>query len=273
MATRPKAARTHLALLALIPMASFGALTGLSATARPAPNHAPQQRPLTSYCPPAKALKPLLRLGNVYLGTIHGTNQTPALVECLVRAALASGVKHVTVSVELPPEAADLSNPVWSLPDGRASKAMHRLVRDMEAREHGGRVTLDFQLHHTFHNSQQKDDEIGHHLRALAARGERIIAVGGDLHSQRWQALIPSLHIKPAGSMIGPDFKTVFINPVGPGAAWNCQQTCGPHATGSFIKHGKVGQLLPGKRVGHDYIYEAPRFTASPPARAARSGQ
>ena len=109
--------------------------------------------------------------------------------------------------------------------------------------------------------------QVGEHLRDLAAKG-RLIALGGNLHSQRKQAMIPSLTFAPAGAFVGNGIKTVMIVPAHDGTAWNCTESCGAHKDKAFTGI-EAGELMDGSAYGHDYLYGLDEVTASPPARAA----
>lgn len=216
-------------------------------------------------CPSAEEMAPLLALGSVYLGEVHGTNQSPKLVECLVDATLASGVKPLVVSLELPSFARNTESLTWSGVDGRTSKAMAELVEHLETLERAHRIILDFQVTGYEASDEVINREIGIHLKDLAAKS-RVIALGGNFHSQRRNVLQPSTHVRPAGSYVGVAIKTVFVDSAGRGHAWFCSNTCGKHATSNAVPDGHVGQLMDGADVGHDYVYKVAPFTSSAPA-------
>jgi hypothetical protein len=216
-------------------------------------------------CPSAEEIRPLLALGSVYLGEVHGTNEVPALVGCLVDATLASGVKPLVVSLELPGFARNTKTLTWSGSDGRTSKAMAKLVEHLEFLESAKRIVLDFQITGYEASDEVMNHEVGMHLRDLA-RKSRVIALGGSFHSQRKNVLLPSLHVKPAGSYVGSAIKTVFVDSTGKGHAWFCSKICGEHIESNATTGDRVGQLMDGAAVGHDYIYKIGPFTSSSPA-------
>lgn len=216
-------------------------------------------------CPSKRKLQPLISLGSVYLGEVHGTNEIPQLVGCLVDATIASGIRPLTVSLELPDFARDTKTLTWSGPDGRTSKAMAKLVEHLEALESAHQIILDFQVTGYESSDDAMNRSVGTHLRDLASKS-RVIALGGSFHSQRKNVLQPSLHVAPAGSYVGSDIKTVFVDSTGNGHAWFCSKSCGEHADSSAAPGGYVGQLEDGASVGHDYIYKLGPFTASSPA-------
>lgn len=218
-----------------------------------------------STCPSAKELAPLVALGSVYLGEVHGTNEVPALVGCLVDATLASGIKPLVVSLELPAFARNTKTLTWSGADGRTSKAMAKLVEHLESLEGAHRITLNFQVTGYEKSDEAMNHEVGMHLRDLA-RKARVIALGGNFHSQRINVLQPSLHVRPAGSYVGNSIKTVFVDSTGKGRAWSCTKTCGVHAASNATAGSRVGELVDGTAVGHDYIYKIGPFSSSSPA-------
>jgi hypothetical protein len=107
--------------------------------------------------------------------------------------------------------------------------------------------------------------KVGLHLRELSAK-RSVIALGGNVHSQRRQVLIPSFPVKPAGAYMGDSIKSVMIDPVEDGHAWDCGPKCGVHEVKTFSGEPRVGALIDGNAAGHDYIYTVRTFTPSPPA-------
>lgn len=251
------------------------ALAGLASLAHASlttPPHAFTASDHTSIaCPSAQKLQPLLQLGNIYLGELHGTVESPNLVRCLADAEVAAGVAPLFVSLELPNFARDTGDRTWAGVDGRTSQAMMSLVNHLEALEKQGKLTLDFQLTGKEQNAVQMNKQVGEHLRDLAAKG-RLIALGGNLHSQRKQAMIPSLAFAPAGAFVGDGVKTVMIVHARDGTAWNCTETCGAHKD-KGLTGIKAGELVDGSAYGHDYLYSLDQVTASPPARASANPQ
>lgn len=216
-------------------------------------------------CPTAKELAPLIALGSVYLGEVHGTNQGPMLTSCLVDATLAAGIKPLVVSLELPAAARDLKSSIWTGTDGRTSKAMARLVEHLEDLESSHRIVLDFQLSESVSGGAAGDRVVGLHLRNLASKS-RVIALGGNFHSQRKNVLMPSLGYKTAGDYVGSSMKTVFLDSTGKGHAWFCSNTCDDHVASNMTDDGEIGRLVDGAAAGHDYIYKVGPFTSSSPS-------
>ncbi len=216
-------------------------------------------------CQNAKEITSLVALGNVYLGEVHGTNEAPKLVGCLVDATLAKGISPLVVSLELPKLAKDTKSPIWSGIDGRTSKAMKKLVEHLEYLESSHRIVLDFQLTGSEASDEIVNRDVGVHLRDLASRFH-VIALGGNFHSQRKNVFLPSLGYKPAGFFVGTSIKTVFVDSTGKGRAWFCSKICGENVASNMTDGGYVGQLSDGAVVGHDYIYKVGPFTSSSPA-------
>lgn len=212
-------------------------------------------------CPASSSLASLTAIGSVYIGELHGTNESPRLLECLVDYEVAAGIHPLTVSLELQPFARNTKSLVWSGQDGRASKAMADVVDHLETLEKSGRIALNFQLP-DYPVPARVDEEIGTELRKLASKG-RVIAYGGNFHAQRRQVMLPDVSIKPAGAYMGEAIKNVLIDSTGPGEASGCTASCGVYKTKSFIPDGKLGMLVDGKKFGYDYVYFVPPYTAS----------
>lgn len=217
----------------------------------------------TDACPTKSSLASLNTLGSVYIGELHGTNESPRLLECLVGYEVAAGIHPLTVSLELQPFARNTKSLVWSGQDGRASKAMANLVDHLEYLEKRGKIVLNFQLPN-YPIPARVDEEIGTKLRKLASKG-RIIAYGGNFHAQRRQVMLPGVSIKPAGSYMGEAIKNVLIDSTGPGEAWGCSTSCGVYKTKSFVADGKLGAMVGGKQFGYDYVYFVRPYTPSAP--------
>jgi hypothetical protein len=260
--------RTHSRVRFTTRVAAFAGLASLAPAGLATPPHASTASDHTSIeCPSAQKLRPLLKLGNIYLGELHGTVESPNLVRCLTDAEVAAGAAPLFVSLELPEFARDTHNGAWGGVDGRTSQAMMSLVDYLESLEKQGKLTLDFQLTGKEQNAVQMNKQVGEHLRGLATKG-RLIALGGNLHSQRKQAMIPSLTFAPAGAFVGDGIKTVMIVHARDGTAWNCTETCGAHKDKGFTGI-KADELVDGSAYGHDYLYGLDQVTASPPARAS----
>jgi hypothetical protein len=214
-------------------------------------------------CPAKASLARLTALGSVYIGELHGTNESPRLLQCLVDHEVAAGIHPLTVSLELQPFARNTKSLVWSGQDGRSSKAMADVVDHFENLEKSGKISLNFQLP-DYPVPERVDEEIGTELRELASKG-RVIAYGGNFHAQRRQVMLPGVSTRPAGSYMGEAIKNVLIDSTGPGEAWGCSTSCGVYKTRSFVAGGKTGTLIDGKQFGYDYVYFVSPYTSSAP--------
>jgi hypothetical protein len=214
-------------------------------------------------CPGKASLRSLAALGSVYIGEVHGTAQTPALVQCLVDLLVADKTPPFTVSLELPSSARNFEDPVWSGVDGRTSQAMASLVKHLVVLEDQKKIAIDFQIKQGM-DFQKFDHDNGMALRELAAKG-RLIAYGGNTHAQRRQVFLQGSNIQPAGSFTGPTVVTVLIDPVADGSAWDCETTCGVHPVSSFQVGNKLGELRKDDKYGFDLVYVIAAFTPSPP--------
>ena len=222
------------------------------------------------------ALHDLVERGqDLYLGEIHGTSEVPALVRCLVAAAIARGQERVIVSLEHDLTARDLAGEDWRGTDGRSSAAMWELMSYVLEEEKAGRLELHFQLHDVVVlvgdpprvDPVAYERRMGEPLRALAARGQ-LIALSGNAHAAK--EALPGLDYLPAGAYAGPGVIHIALQPAEGGASWSCPMNgaCGAHnfQPGSGMG-AKPDTLTDGKLLSYDFFYGMPRLTASPPKR------
>ncbi|HJX85379.1 MAG TPA: hypothetical protein VJ723_13655 [Candidatus Angelobacter sp.] len=165
--------------------------------------HGAAARPSCSPIPEAQEIwsRPSLRW--VFIGELHGSNETPAAFLDLVCDAVANG-KHVTVALERPTseqaaldgiltsknlseaKALLLSQPGWKILDGRSSEAMLRLLlslRELRA-SHSDLSLFAFDAPYTQGPKGARDEALG---KALLARGEAkphdlILILTGNIH-------------------------------------------------------------------------------------------
>lgn len=228
---------------------------------------------------PRTALHDFVERGqDLYLGEIHGTAEAPALVRCLVDAAVARGNERVIVSLEHDLPARDLEGETWRGTDGRSSIAMWELMRHVIELEKAGRVELHFQLHGVVVlvgdpprlDSVEYERRMGEPLRAFAARGQ-LIALSGNVHAAKEP--LPGLGCQPAGAYAGPGVTHISLMPAQGGTSWSCPMnaSCGTHPfpPGSGLGT-KPDELSDGKFLGYDHFYGMPSQTASPPKLPAR---
>jgi hypothetical protein len=217
-------------------------------------------------CPDDAVLKRLTDMGNLYIGEMHGTQESPAFLHCLVAYEVAHGVKNLAVSVEFEDRARDLKDVAWAANDGRTSQAMASTLQWLMAEESKGHLVLHFQRGDTT-SLDGFDRRAGEGIRALADK-HRVIAYSGNFHVFR--KLPPEWHldVRPAGSYVGSSFTTIDLANVGAGTAWNSINggTPGVHAMAPMERaRGQAGTLVDAKADGYDFIYLLPTFTASLP--------
>ncbi|KJV35462.1 hypothetical protein [Luteibacter yeojuensis] len=223
-------------------------------------------------CPDKPTLDTLTKMGSVFIGEEHGTNESPAFVRCVVEHDIASGM-HPTVALEQSSTSRDLASDDWLGTDGRHSKAMAALVVWLLAREKAGAVKLHWLDDYT-KSGDTRDHDMGESLVPLLAEGP-VIAYAGNVHAQKSQRMMQGYDVKPAGEYAGAAMVHVLLAPSGPGSAWNCIGTCGVHTQKGGVFSAKPGTLVPAASLGrdfllgYDYVYSIASFTASPPSRQA----
>ncbi len=231
-------------------------------------------------CPSDAMLIKLLSFGDLYLGEIHGTAETPQLVQCLVEKALATSKERIIVSLELESGARDPGSYPWqetSPHDGRTSKAMFNLLAYLKDKESQGLLNLDFQHKIIFDRPDGKSraEIIGLDLKALSERG-LLIALSGNAHSMKTMPPGMPLNGLQEGRYVGPNMTHIWVQAVDGGTTWNCSPDCGVHEMKKLSRiDGNPDTLVDGSTVGHDYIYFIPQrtFTASPPQKVITDTQ
>ena len=228
-----------------------------------------------SACDSSRLATAIARLGDVYLGELHGTNEVPLLVEQVVRVRLSEyDERPVIVSLELPARALDTRSGFWSGRDGRASEAMARLVRFLAELEqaHPGEVRLHFQQSPPAEGAVPVDgSERGTGLRLAALAGEGVvIALGGNHHSRK--ANLDGMSGESAGMVAGDNVLGVAVMPARGGTGWMCfgADDCGPKQIPAFPKPPQETEhdcLFNGESVVHDHLALLERFSVSPPER------
>ena len=218
---------------------------------------------------PRTPLHTLIERGqDLYLGELHGTVETPALMRCLVIAALERKGEKLIVSLEQEPAARDLQSAAWRGQDGRGSAAMWELTRFLLEQEKLGRLTLHQHNPTVFDNPFDPaayERRMGTPMRELARRG-LLLALSGNAHSRKTPLPMPSPY-DPAGMYAGPDVMHVDVESAEGGSAWTClSKHCGVNELpGNSPFNGSPNTLMDGKDYGHDFVYLLPGFTASPP--------
>lgn len=221
-------------------------------------------------CPADAMLQRITGLGNVYIGELHGTQESPAFLRCLVDYEIAHGVKPLTVSVEFAESARDMNAPDWQAHDGRTSVAMASLMQWLMAEETRGYIRLHFQRGKVDANDDF-DRRVGEALRDLATNGH-VIAYSGNFHNMK--VAPPGLNVVPAGAYVGPAFTHIAIVDVNGGTAWfSTAEGTGVHKlTAKRAGYGTPGTLIDGHENGYDFMYLVPTFSASPPSKSAPTG-
>lgn len=237
--------------------------------------------PVAAACPEDAGFKRLASFEHLYLGEAHGTEEVPALVQCLVQSAIAAKPASLAVSLEMPEDARQPDSWQWKSQDGRASQAMWRLHQWLQAQEAAGVLKLH---HHqpTGSYPDQADYEkvAGQALNALMSKHSRVIVLSGNFHSRR-EPIEWMPKVRPMGTYVGEGTVHVDLQALEGGTAWNCTSrstgnapppppTCAAN-TQLAIPRGdaRVGDLIGGREFGHDYVYLMKSFTASPPLKPA----
>jgi hypothetical protein len=221
-------------------------------------------------CPADAMLQRITGMGNVYIGELHGTQESPAFLRCLVAYEIAHHVKSLTVSVEFAESARDMNAPDWRANDGRTSVAMASLLQWLMAEEARGHLSLHFQRGKVDSNDDF-DHRVGDALRGLATKGH-VIAYSGNFHNMK--VAPPGLNVVPAGAYVGPTFTHIAIVDVNGGTAWfSTAEGTGVHKlTAKRAGYGKPGTLIDGHENGYDFMYLVPTFSASPPSKPTPAG-
>lgn len=164
-------------------------------------------------CPADAVLDRLLSHGDMFIGEVHGTVESPKLIRCLVERALPRAKEPVIVSLELPGMARDRGSLHWrAVRDGRSSEAMWSLLEFLVEKEHQGSIRLHFQRGNPAPSDVDLDEYSGLALKELVKEG-LVIAFAGNFHSSReTPAWNPG--VKPAGTYVGSDIAHIRIEAV-----------------------------------------------------------
>jgi hypothetical protein len=222
-------------------------------------------------CPDPQTLARIAAMGSVFIGEMHGNNESPAFVRCVVEQAIKAGA-HPTVALEQAPEARNLQGAVWSGTDGRNSVAMSGLVTWLLAQEKAGALSIAW-LDDMTRPFDARDAAMGEALQALVAKGT-VIAYAGNNHAQKSAHIVPGLVFKPAGEYPGAAMKHILVLASGPGTTWACIGKCAVQTLGAGPAKALPGKLTDASTMGddallgYDFVYAVPTFSASPPARS-----
>ena len=228
----------------------------------------------------------------VFIGELHGSNETPAAFRDLVCDAIAQG-KHVTVALERPTSeqaalnniltAKDLSTaqelllrlPGWKeVMDGRASEAMLRLLvslRELRSLQPDLEVVA-FDAPYTGNTPGAREEAMGHALLSLgtARPHDLVLILTGNLHAMQ----APQFGYDLAAMYLPPkEILSLEVTDRG-GESWTQSKTggCGPSKGGVGDKDAKKPygiflepSLAPFGRVDGILSLGVP-LTSSPPA-------
>jgi hypothetical protein len=231
----------------------------------------------TGHCE-STPLHELIRAGkDLYLGESHGTVESPALVKCLVMAALERKNAGLIVSLEHRENARDLQGDVWRGVDGRSSEAMWDLVSFLLVQEKAGRLKLHFHAPEFVIPTDRPfvfdpadyEKRMGLAVNDAAAQGQ-LIALSGNAHSRKDPLPLPTPY-PPAGSFLSASAVHVDLESANGGTAWVCRPDCAVHEVPRntpFV--GPPNTFMDGAPYGHDFVYRLPTFTASPPKYPAK---
>jgi len=194
----------------------------------------------------------------VFIGELHGSNETPAAFGNLVSDAIVQG-KHVTVALERPSsEQAALDNiliakdlgkaresllqlPGWKdVLDGRASEAMLRLLVSLRElhRLHPDLKVVAFDAPYTGTAPGARDEALGHALLSLnpAKPNDLVLILTGNIHamqaSKRYE--LAAMYLPPK------EILSLEVTDRG-GESWSQDATggCGPFKGGVGDKDAK----------------------------------
>jgi hypothetical protein len=223
-------------------------------------------------CPDSDGFRRLKALGSVYLGEIHGTEQAPRIVRCMIESALVTSKRPIVVAIELPSIDTPDGKYHWAhFQDGKTSQPMWNLIAWLRARESEGALKIHYQSREAVRamiESGQSASEkvVADEFRAIAANN-LLIAYGGGFHSRR-EADPGVPGVTPAGALLGDLVSHVFLAPNLGGGAWGCTSAtaCGPMElpTMSAIQASQ-DSLVDGSKYGQDFLYLLGKVTVASP--------
>ena len=229
--------------------------------------------PAPTPCPDSPGFRELASFRNVYLGDTHGTQEIPALLQCLVQAAIREQHKPLVVSLELPDGDLPSGKKYWAtVRDGKTSQAMWQVYQWLRQQEATGRLRIHYQYDNVPWTGQAAyERHVGEAIKALIDQGNAVITFGGNFHSRK-AAIQGMADFLPTGAVIGDAITRVDVVAQEGGEAWNCIQAasgeseCKPHRV--FVGRtsaAQAGELVDGSSRGHDKVFVVQRFTAALP--------
>lgn len=219
-------------------------------------------------CPEESVLDQFLEFGDLYIGELHGTNETPKFFKCLLDKFIVAAEEPIIVSLELDEYARDSESPFWNnesnFEDGRSSNAIYELVQYLIGLEEQNIISIHFQLGL---GGRPLPSTTGDKLRELSEKGQ-VIALSGNIHSMKFLPQNFQANIDTEGMFVGPNFTHISIGSALGGEIWACMPNCGINSIRpSPNSNAAPGALIDGSESGHDYIYylDIKGFTASIP--------
>jgi hypothetical protein len=223
-------------------------------------------------CPDSDGFKRLVALGSVYLGEIHGTEQAPRIVKCVIESSLVTAKKPIVVAIELPSIDTPDGKYHWAhFQDGKTSQSMWNLIAWLRARESEGALKIHYQSREAVRamvESGQNASEkvVADEFRDIATSNV-LIAYGGGFHSRR--NLDPGVPgVTPAGVLLGDLVGHVLLAPNLGGEAWGCTSAtgCGPMVLPPMsVIQGSQDSLVDGSKFGQDFLYLLGAVTVAKP--------
>ena len=230
----------------------------------------------------------------VFIGEVHGTNETPDAFANLVCLA-AKTRRPITVALEYPvdeqpvidaflasdggsaAEAALLAAAMWhrDVQDGRTSVAFLRLFQRLRVMHHQHLITgvRAFDVPEKSVEPRERNAAMADRLAALAPHPDQLVMVlVGNFHAIRHPVERAGKTIQPAAALL-PRGRTVTVNVVGNGGtAWYCQQDgCGSRDYGRNAQDKAGIALVADADSRWDAVYMlGTTVTAAVPAVAPR---
>ena len=218
-------------------------------------------------CPKQSDLDEILKLGNIYIGEIHGTEEAPEFYKCLITRAIEVSKQRVIVSLELGADAVSLNSDFWQrenpVADGRSSMAMFKFVTFILDRVYIADINVNLMYRN---RAEEYSPELyAKELNALSKKG-LVIAISGNAHASKVRFPFLSESYKPEGQFVASNFTHISLESIKGGTFWGCIEKCGiqnmPPNDGAIDN-----SLVRSEEPYYDYIYYLEKFTASLPVK------
>lgn len=212
------------------------------------------------------------KFDGMYVGELHGTNEAPEFIDCLVRRYLKLGAsRSLVVSLELPISAHQTDAHFWHNRDGRASQRMFQLVQDLLDYEKRGQLRLHFQYkdHVTLQSGEKlgtPDQRIADSLKEAQKQGF-VLALGGNFHAMKKLPSAMPLKFETAAMLLGDTWVSVNFSNIEASEFWGCSPNaeCGVRTAKASITSPISDQFVEDKNGNYDRIWFARKFSASLP--------